>query len=262
MSKEELTGIAEGYLATLVQADAAAMIRLIGAHSVVEDPRFSGNKGEAQIREFVTNFQSWIAGMSPEAEHLRTTATEHRVMSEDILHVKFSGETWELPVGTVVSRDAGSAGHRVHVYYTNWPFNKKHSVRKNLFSAPLTERAEFEGAILSYVQSLLSGDLDKIRASFEPDIYFREATGPPYVHWGRNAVVDYFKGLFANGAPVLRDDTVTDDGRTVFMEFSVIGWNGQMRPEERWEAGLAAYERSRDGLMAAIRIYDDVEFTF
>ena len=262
MSQAELIGIAEGYLATLVRADAAAMVRLIGAQGVIEDPRFPGNEGEAQIREFVTNFQGWIADKSPETEHLRTSATEHRVMSEDILHVRFSGEAWELPVATVVSKDADSGGNRVHVYYTNWPFNKKHSARKNLFRAPLAQQAEFEGAILNYVQSLLSGDLDKIRASFEPDIYFREASGPPYVHWGRNAVVDYFKGLFANGAPVLRDDTVSDDGRTVFMEFSVIGWNGQMRPEERWEAGLAVYERSRDGLMAGIRIYDDVEFTF
>ncbi len=262
MSKAELTGIAEGYLTTLVQADAVAMIRLVGARGVIEDPRFPGNKGEAQIRKFVTDFQSWIAGMSPEPEHLRTTATAHRVLSEDVLHVRFSGETWELPVATVVSKDVGSGGNRVHVYYTNWPFNKQHSARKNLFRAPLTGQAEFGGAILNYVQSLLSGDLDKIRTSFEADIYFREASGPPYVHWGRNAVVGYFKGLFANGAPVLRDDTVTDDGRTVFMEFSVVGWNGRMRPEERWEAGLAVYERSRDSLMAGIRIYDDVEFTF
>ena len=262
MSKEQLTGIAEGYLSTLVQADVEAMIRLIGANSIIEDPRFPGNKGETQITKFVTDFQSWTADMSPKTEHLRTTATDHRVMSEDILHIKFSGETWELPVATIVSKDADSGVNCVHIYYTNWPFNKKHSVRKNLFSVPLPDQDEFGGAILNYVQSLLSGDLEKIRQSFEPDIYFREASGPPYVHWGRNAVVDYFKGLFANGAPMLRDDTVNDDGRTVFMEFSVIGWNGQKRPEERWEAGLAVYERSRDGLIAGIRIYDDVEFTF
>ena len=262
MSKEQLTGVAESYLSTLVQADAETMIRLIGANSIIEDPRFPGNKGESQIREFVTNFQGWIANMSPKTEHLRTTATEHRVMSEDILHVKFSGETWELPVATIVSKDLDRGANRVNIYYTNWPFNKKHSARKNLYNAPLADQAEFEGAILNYVQSLLSGDLEKIRKSFEPDIYFREASGPPYVHWGRNAVVDYFQGLFANGAPMLRDDTVTDDGRTIFMEFSVVGWNGQTRPEERWEAGLAVYERSRDGLMAGIRIYDDVEFTF
>ncbi len=106
-------------------------------------------------------------------------------------------------------------------------------MRKNLFKAPLPDQAEFEGVILDYVRSLLSGDLEKIRQSFEADIYFREASGPPYFHWGRNAVVNYFKGLFANGAPMLRDDTVSDDGRTVFMEFSVIGWNGKPRPEER-----------------------------
>lgn len=74
-------------------------------------------------------------------------------------------------------------------------------MRKNLFKAPLPDQAEFEGVILDYVRSLLSGDLEKIRQSFEADIYFREASGPPYFHWGRNAVVNYFKGLFANGHP-------------------------------------------------------------
>ena len=59
---------------------------------------------------------------------------------------------------------------------------------------------------------------------------------------------------------MLRDDTVSDDGRTVFMEFTVYGWNGQEWEENTREAGLAAYERSRDGLMCAIRIYDDVDF--
>ena len=59
MSKEQLTGIAEGYLSTLVQADVEAMIRLIGANSIIEDPRFPGNKGETQITKFVTDFQSW-----------------------------------------------------------------------------------------------------------------------------------------------------------------------------------------------------------
>jgi hypothetical protein len=262
MSKQELTRIAEEYLTTLVHEDIQSMLNLVGTDGIVEDPRFPGNVGEAQISEFVTNFQDWISDMSPSPEHLRTTATEHRVMSEDILHIRFTGEVWEIPVATIVCKDANTGATRVHVYYTNWPFNKKHSVRKNLFSAPLPDQAEFEGAVLNYVQSLLTGDLGKIGQSFESDIYFREASGPPYVHWGRNAVVNYFKGLFANGAPMLRDDTVTDDGRTVFMEFSVVGWNGESRPEDRWEAGLAVYERSRDGLMAAIRIYDDVEFTF
>lgn len=198
--------------------------------------------------------------MSPRVEHLRTTATDHRVISEDILHIDNHGERWELPVAVVVAKDAESGAFRVHVYYTSWPFNKKHSVRRNLYTESQPGNAPFEGAIKTYVQSLLSADLERIRESFEADIYFREPSSVPYTHWGKNSVVEYFKGLFGKGAPMLRDETVTDDGRTVVMEFSVIGWNGKERPADRCEAGLAVYERSREGRICGIRIYDDVEF--
>lgn len=260
MTQTDLVSIAEAYLNTAVEGDADALIRLLGENALVEDPRFPGNQGETALRDFVSKFQGFISPMSPRTEHVRTTATEKRVLSEDILHLDHDGESWELPVGTVLSRDEKNDFVRVHVYYTNWPFNKKHSQRRNLFNAPLPDQAEFEGAILNYVQCLLSGDLEKIRESFEADIYFREASGPPYVHWGRNATVNYFRGLFANGAPMLRDDTVSDDGRTLFMEFTVFGWNGKERSPDKWEAGLAAYERSRDGRLCALRIYDDVDF--
>lgn len=262
MSRERLTHVAESYLFTLVEGNADTMVDLVGKDGVVEDPRFPGNKGEAQIRNFVAGFQDFVASMSPRVEHLRTTATDHRVISEEILHLNNGGEQWELPVAVVVAKDAETDTLKVHVYYTSWPFNKKHSVRRNLYTEPQPGNAPFEGAVLTYVQSLFAGDLEKIRESFEADIYFREASGVPYTHWGRNSVVEYFKGLFANGAPMLRDDTVTDDGRTVVMEFTVIGWNGRERPADRWEAGLAVYERSREGRLCGIRIYDDVEFTY
>lgn len=261
MNKERLTTVAENYLSIVINEDANALLNLVGQDGIVEDPRFPGNRGESDLRDFIIKFQGFFSPMSPQVEHVRTTATDQRVISEDMLHINNNGENWELPVATVVANDPES-GIRVHVYYTNWPFNKKHTARRNLFNEPQPNQAEFEGAILNYVQSLLTGDLDKIRDSFEADIYFREPSGVPYTHWGRNSVVNYFKGLFANGAPMLRDDTVTDDGRTVVMEFSVIGWDGKPRPADRWEAGMAVYERSRDGLMCAIRIYDDVAFEY
>ena len=255
-----LVNIAESYLATVVNGDSKKLIELLGEDGLVEDPRFPGIKGAEAIQQFVSDFGEFVNPMSPRVEHLRTSATEKRVLCEDILHLQFQGESLELPVATVVANDETGGFTRVHVYYTNWPFNKKHSKRRNLYKERLKDQAEFEGAILNYVQCLLSGDLEKIRDSFEADIYFREASGPPYVHWGRNAVVDYFRGLFSRGAPMLRDDTVSDDGRTVFMEFTPYGWAGQEWDEKEWEAGLAAYERSRDGLICAIRIYDDVDF--
>lgn len=260
-TKEQLQKIAESYLSTVVNQDAGAVIALLGKDAIVEDPRFPGNTGESDLRTFVSNFQEFFKPMSPRVEFLRTTVAQERVLCESILHVDHKGENWELPVGTVVANDRETGATRVHVYYTSWPFHKKHSFRPALYKKPQPNRAEFKGSLLTYIQSLLTADLVKIRNAFEADIYFREASGVPYTHWGKNSVVDYFKGLFAKGAPMLRDDTVNEGGRTVFMEFSVIGWNGKKWPEEKWEAGLAVYERtSPDGLMRGIRIYDDVDF--
>lgn len=256
-----LTTIAENYLATAVNKSAGDLAALVGREGLVADPRFGIISGEPSLKEFSHTFQNWLKNYSPRVQHLRTTATEKRVCSEDILFVDLGHEKWELAVGTVVANQESGKGVRVHVYYTNWPFKHAHSLRPALFDKP-EPGPKHTGVIQRYFESLITGDLEKLATCFEADIYFREPSGPPYTHWGTHAVIEYFKGLFSNGAPMLREDTVTDDGRCAIMEFTVFGWNGKV-----WEdpathhAGLACYQRSADGLMQCIRIYDDVDFT-
>jgi ketosteroid isomerase-like protein len=257
-----LVAIAEKYLNTVVNSDFERLIALVGSDGAVEDPRFGRITGEQSLKQFMANIQKWLEEFSPRVQHVRTTKTDKRVCSEDILHVDLGEEQWELGVGTVVGYHKVSGAAEVHVYYTNWPFNNhSHSHRPALFDEP-EPGAKHTDVILRYYQSLVTGDLEKLATCFEADIYFREPSGPPYVHWGTNAVIEYFKGLFHNGAPMLREDTVTDDGRCAIMEFTVIGWNGkEWGDPSQYHAGLACYERSKEGLMRAIRIYDDVDFT-
>ncbi|MEM1138604.1 MAG: hypothetical protein AAGH45_01885 [Pseudomonadota bacterium] len=259
-AKTDLESIAEGYVPALLSGQANTLIELVGDGARIEDARFPGISGADAIGQFVQDFNAWITPMSPRYEHVRTTKASRRVLSECMVHLNDGSSDWSLPVGIVTSRDEDGS-IRVHVYYTNWPFNKGHAVRKALFRDPLPDQDAFDGHVKHYIQCLLTADLDRIVEAWEADIYFREPSGLPYVHWGKNNVVTYFSGLFANGAPMLRDDTVNQGERTVFMEFSIIGWNGVEWPEEKWQAGLASYEcTSRHGLMRAIRIYDDVEF--
>ena len=143
--KEILQKVAEGYLSTLVNDNADALIDLVGKNAIVEDPRFPDNKDEADLRKFVAEFQDRVRPMSPRVEYLRASVAQERVLCEDILHVGFNGEKWELPVGTVVANDRETGATRVHVYYTNWPFNKKHSFRRALFTEQQPNRAEFSG---------------------------------------------------------------------------------------------------------------------
>jgi len=253
----ELAAIAEHYLVTLIGGDGDALVKTVGAGATIDDPHCGRITGTDGVRAFSKDFNEWIEGYDARVEHVRTTGSDERVCSEAVLHLNVGDKPVQLPVATVVSSDGTTA--RIHVYYTKWPFTETHSVRAGLFAKPETN-AEHTDVILRYFECLNTGDIERLMTCFEADIYFREASGPPYVHWGTAAVRNYFLGLFGKGAPMLRDDTILDDGRCVVMEFSVIGWNGIPREPDDWEAGLAVYERSEEGLMRAIRIYDDVDF--
>lgn len=258
-NQNNLTNVAESYLRTLVLGTEEELTNLVGENGYIDDPREGSNVGAQEINKFSRKFKDWLGDAELETEMLRITASDSRVCSEDILHIKRPNEYLQLPVATVISSDTASGANVVHVYYTQWPFNKHHSVRPGLYSEPQTV-APHSDVILKYFESLVSGDIEKTLECFEADIYFREASGPPYVHWGKYAVRQYFLGLFGKGAPMLRDDTIIDDGRCAVMEFTVVGWNGVKREPNQYEAGLAVYQRSNDGLISAIRIYDDVDF--
>jgi hypothetical protein len=49
---------------------------------------------------------------------------------------------------------------------------------------------------------------------------------------------------------------VTDDGVRCAVESNVVRWGSHDLPPQ---AGIAVYERGPDGLLAAARVYDDVE---
>jgi hypothetical protein len=49
---------------------------------------------------------------------------------------------------------------------------------------------------------------------------------------------------------------VTDDGVRCALEYNRVRWGSHdLRPQ----AGICVYERGPDGLLAAARVYDDVE---
>ena len=132
-----LVNIAENYLETAVYKSADDLVALVGSEGLVADPRFGICSGEPKLKEFTASFQGWLKAFSPKVQHLRTTATEKRVCSEDILFVDLGHEKWEVAVGTVVCNQESGSGAKVHVYYTNWPFNNhSHSLRPALFDKP------------------------------------------------------------------------------------------------------------------------------
>jgi hypothetical protein len=49
---------------------------------------------------------------------------------------------------------------------------------------------------------------------------------------------------------------MTDDGVRCAVEYNCVGWGDHELPAQ---AGLGVYERGPSGLLAAVRLYDDIE---
>jgi hypothetical protein len=49
---------------------------------------------------------------------------------------------------------------------------------------------------------------------------------------------------------------VTDDGVRCALEYNCVRWGHRDLPPQ---AGMGVYERGADGLLAAVRVYDDVQ---
>ena len=101
-----------------------------------------------------------------------------------------------------------------------------------------------------------AGDADAIVNTFAPDGYFREPMGPNATHRGTAELRSFFATQFTTGGIGLQRCAVTDDGVRCALEYNCIRWGTDDLPAQ---AGLAVYERGADGLLAAVRIYDDVE---
>jgi hypothetical protein len=136
-----------------------------------------------------------------------------------------------------------------------WPLTSEHRVRSPLL--PADPKLHAEGTPGDYQRALAEGDLAGIVATFEPDGYAREPSGGAYLHRGVEGLRELYAHLFANGGGIpLEHCTLTDDGVRCAIEHNCVRWGlTDIAPQ----AGVAVYERGSSGLLAAARIYDDVE---
>jgi hypothetical protein len=108
-----------------------------------------------------------------------------------------------------------------------------------------------------YQAALEAGDADALVGTFEPDGYYQEPLGTHPAHSGSAALRTFFAGRFGAGGGIeLEHCVVTDDGVRCALEYNCVRWGSHELPPQ---AGLGVYERGPDGLLAAARVYDDIE---
>jgi hypothetical protein len=243
----------EAYLGRLLAGDGNAIAAGFAGEPSVDDPFAGAVRGAGALDGFVAERRAWLAARAARLTVGPVTRAAGRTVVEATLRLHHGGRDVDLPIA-VVGDDAPAGRVRaLRVYHSFWPLEGKHRVRAPLL--PRDPGADIAGIVAAYQRALAAGDVDAIVATFEPDGYFREPSGEPWVHHGTAELRKFMMQILAAGGIGIEHATVTDDGTRCAIEFNAVRFGKRAIPPQ---AGLAVYERGPSGRLRAARIYDDV----
>jgi hypothetical protein len=239
------------YIAALTGGDPHAIEDAWPERVVVFDPRAGEVRGHHELRYFVHHSRELLArfgfhGMETRSE----TVVPGRAAVELLGRVTSDGKERPWPVAIVAESRDDSVVFRS--YFSRLPTEGRHFPRPAILPATDERPGDVVGR---HLDALAAGDADGVLATFGPEGYLRETT--EQTHRGGAELRAYFKRVFgAEGGVELQCCTVTDDGVRCAVEYTCVRWGGR---EVAPQAGLAVYERGTDGLLAAVRLYDDLD---
>ena len=241
------------YLAALNKGDTHALETVWPGEVVIYDPKAGEIRGHRELRRFVSQNQTWLAGLRARIETVTSTCVSGRAVVELLAHLTHNGREMAWPIAVVAeSPDPRSVVFRT--YCSQWPVDGRRHVRPPILRSGSVRPGDIVGR---YQAALEAGDAEAIVNTFAPDGYFREPIGPHYTHRGIPELRSFFTTCFSAGGGIgLQHCTVTDDGVRCALEYNCVRWGSHDLPPQ---AGIGVYERGPDGLLAAARVYDDIE---
>jgi ketosteroid isomerase-like protein len=241
------------YFTALQEGDTHALETVWPGEVVVFDPRGGEIRGHRDLRRFVRDNQSWLAERHARIETVASTRVGQRAVVELLAHLA-DGDGREVawPIA-VVAESPDDQRIEFRTYCSQWPVDGRRHLRPAILEPRQTETVD---VVDRYQAALAVGDVEAIVNTFAPDGYLREPIGPNYTHRGTSELRSFFKNWFGAGGIDLQQCSVTDDGERCAVEYNCVRWGNHDLPPQ---AGIAIYERGPDGVLAAVRIYDDIE---
>jgi len=241
------------YLTALGQGDARLLEDAWPGEVVVYDPRVGEVRGHRQLREFVSHNLSWLASLHARTETVASTVVGERAVVELLAHLDQDGQELVWPVAVVAeSPDALSVVFRT--YCSQWPVDGRRHLRPPVLGPGQARPGDVVGR---YQDALAAGDTEAVVSTFAPDGYFRGPFGPHDAYHGTAELHSFYAKCFSAGGGIgLQQCAVTDDGVRCALEYNCVRWGSHDLPPQ---AGLGVFERGPDGLLAAARVYDDID---
>ena len=241
------------YFAALNSGDTHALETVWPGEVVVHDPRAGEVRGHRQLRHFVSRNQDWLAEHHARIETVASTYSGGRAVVEMLAQLDVDGQEMAWPVA-VVAEAPDDLSVVFRSYCSQWPVAGRREVRAAILKPGPVRLGDVVGR---YQDALEAGDAEAVVSTFEADGYYREPIGPHATHRGTAELRSFFTTSFGAGGGVgLEYCAVTDDGVRCALEYNCVRW---VRHDVPPQAGLGVYERGPDGLLAAARVYDDVE---
>lgn len=241
------------YLAALNDRDPRDLETTWPGEMVIYDPHVGQVRGHRHVRQFVRRNLSWLASLHARTEVIASTVAGGRAVVELLAHLDHNGQQLAWPVA-VVAESPGDQSVVFRTYCSQWPLDEKRPVRPPILAPASVSLTDVIG---DYQAALAAGDTESVVRTFAPDGYYRGPLGPPDVHRGTAELRPFFARRFSAGGGIgLEDCAVTDDGERCALEYNCVRWGRHDLPPQ---AGLGIYERGQDGLLSAVRVYDDVE---
>ncbi|HEY3690903.1 MAG TPA: nuclear transport factor 2 family protein [Pseudonocardiaceae bacterium] len=241
------------YFIALNKGDTHVLETVWPGEVVVYDPRAGEIRGHRQLRRFVLQNQAWLAERHARIETVAATCVGGRAVVELLVHLGGDGRKLAWPVAVVAeSPDELSVVFRT--YCSQWPVDGLRHLRPPILEPGAAHPGDVVGR---YQAAVDAGDAEAVVNTFAPDGYFREPIGPHPTHRGTAELRSFFTWRFSAGGGIgLQHCAVTDDGVRCAVEYNCIRWGSHNLPPQ---AGLGVYERGPDGLLAAARVYDDIQ---
>ena len=241
------------YFTALNTGDTHVLETVWPGEVVVYDPRAGEVRGHRRLRHFVSRNQHWLAEHHTRIETVAATYSAGRAVVELLAHLDADGRELAWPVA-VVAEAPDDLSVVFRTYCSQWPVDGRRHLRPPVLGPGHVHPGDVVGR---YQAALEAGDAEAVVSTFGADAYYREPIGPHATHRGTVELHSFFTGRFSAGGGIgLQHCAVTDDGVRCALEYNCVRWGSHDLPPQ---AGLGVYERGQDGLLAAARVYDDVE---